>query len=55
MSEFWYPEGEANAEELYDFQSLYTNGLLAVIFSFGLLYTALKSRNARSWKYGIGL
>ncbi|KAM7509428.1 hypothetical protein LguiA_019881 [Lonicera macranthoides] len=54
MSEFRYPEGEANAEELYDFESLYTNGLLAVIFSFGLLYTALKSRNARSWKYGIG-
>lgn len=55
MSEFRYPEGEANAEELYDFESLYTNGLLAVIFSFGLLYTALKSRNARSWKYGVGL
>lgn len=30
------------------------NGLLAVIFSFGLLVTALRSRRARSWFYGTG-
>lgn len=37
-----------------DFLWLYTNGLLAVIFSLGLLITALKSRRAKSWKYGFG-
>ncbi|KAF5934772.1 hypothetical protein HYC85_025901 [Camellia sinensis] len=30
---------------------LYTNGLLAIIFSFGLLFTALKSRGARTWSF----
>ncbi|KAJ8770014.1 hypothetical protein K2173_009204 [Erythroxylum novogranatense] len=33
---------------------LYANGLLGVIFTFGLLFTALKSRRARSWQYGTG-
>ena len=37
-----------------DFLWLYTNGLLAVILSLGLLITALKSRRAKSWKYGFG-
>ncbi|RZC53328.1 hypothetical protein C5167_012183 [Papaver somniferum] len=31
---------------------LYTNGLLGLIFTFGLLSTSLKSRRARSWRYG---
>ncbi|CAL5205047.1 unnamed protein product [Lathyrus oleraceus] len=30
----------------------YTNGLLAVIFSLGLIVSALKSRKARTWRYG---
>ncbi|OWM86679.1 hypothetical protein CDL15_Pgr015715 [Punica granatum] len=52
VSEFNIPKAE-NAELLkYHFEWLYANGLLAVIFAFGLLYTALKSRTARSWKYG---
>ncbi|XP_017216494.2 boron transporter 4 [Daucus carota subsp. sativus] len=55
VGEFNIPEGEDTDSEKYQFQWLYTNGLLAIIFSFGLLYTALKSRKARSWLYGTGL
>ncbi|XP_016435719.2 boron transporter 1-like isoform X2 [Nicotiana tabacum] len=32
----------------------FTNGMFALVLSFGLLLTALKSRKARSWRYGAG-
>ncbi|KAF8393269.1 hypothetical protein HHK36_021510 [Tetracentron sinense] len=54
VSEFEIPKAEDPSIEKYQFQWLYTNGLLGIIFSFGLLYTALKSRRARSWWYGTG-
>ncbi|XP_073021670.1 probable boron transporter 7 isoform X1 [Primulina eburnea] len=54
VSEFFIPKGENSSEENYQFQWLYTNGLLGIIFSFGLLITALNSRKARSWRYGTG-
>ncbi|KAL5722067.1 Boron transporter 4 [Ranunculus cassubicifolius] len=54
ISEFNVPHGEDKTSEKYQFHWLYSNGLLAIIFSFGLLYTALKSRKARSWRYGTG-
>ncbi|XAR69359.1 hypothetical protein NMG60_11000907 [Bertholletia excelsa] len=54
VSEFSIPKSENPREEKYQFQWLYANGLLAIIFSFGLLSTALKSRRARSWCYGTG-
>ncbi|GFY99798.1 HCO3- transporter family [Actinidia rufa] len=54
VSEFRIPKDEDPTEEKYHFQWLYTNGLLAVIFSLGLLFTALRSRRARSWRYGTG-
>ncbi|WMV35123.1 hypothetical protein MTR67_028508 [Solanum verrucosum] len=54
MSEFKVPKAEDSSLEKYQFQWLYINGLLGVIFSFGLLYTSLKSRKARSWWYGTG-
>ncbi|KAJ4830514.1 Boron transporter 4 [Turnera subulata] len=54
VSEFEIPKDEDPKLEKYQFQWLYTNGLLGVIFTFGLLYTALKSRKARSWWYGTG-
>ncbi|KAM3398362.1 hypothetical protein P3S68_001877 [Capsicum galapagoense] len=54
VSDFKIPKGEDPSLEKYQFQWLYTNGLLGVIFSFGLLYTSLKSRKARSWWYGTG-
>ncbi|KAL7168288.1 hypothetical protein ACSBR2_038679 [Camellia fascicularis] len=49
VSEFKIPKAADPTIEKYHFQWLYTNGLLAIIFSFGLLFTALKSRKARSW------
>ncbi|KAL3633453.1 Boron transporter 4 [Castilleja foliolosa] len=54
VSEFQIPKGENASEEKYEFSWLYTNGLLSVIFSFGVLLTSLKSRTARSWRYGSG-
>lgn len=55
LSEFEVPHAEDKSLEKYQFHWLYTNGLLGIIFTFGLLYTALKSRKARSWLYGTGL
>ncbi|KAF6148644.1 hypothetical protein GIB67_042603 [Kingdonia uniflora] len=52
VSEFKIPKAEDPKFEKYQFQWLYLNEVLATIFSFGLLYTALKSRRARSWRYG---
>ncbi|GMJ14250.1 ARABIDOPSIS THALIANA REQUIRES HIGH BORON 4, REQUIRES HIGH BORON 4 [Hibiscus trionum] len=54
VSEFQAPKDQDPNLEKYQFQWLYTNGLLGIVFSFGLLYTALKSRRARSWWYGTG-
>nr|XP_048328125.1 boron transporter 4-like isoform X2 [Ziziphus jujuba var. spinosa] len=54
VSEFQIPKAEDPNSEKYQFHWLYANGLLGVIFTFGLLYTALKSRRARSWWYGTG-
>ncbi|KAM3380279.1 boron transporter 4 [Capsicum galapagoense] len=54
VREFSIPKAEDPSLEKYQFHWLYTNGLLGIIFTFGLLYTALKSRKARSWWYGTG-
>ena len=55
MGEFSVPEEGDPTLEKYKFHWLYANGLLGIIFTFGLLYTSLKSRRARSWLYGTGL
>ncbi|XP_061982413.1 boron transporter 4-like isoform X2 [Populus nigra] len=54
VGEFEIPKAEDPKLEKYQFQWLYTNGILGIIFTFGLLYTALKSRRARAWWYGTG-
>ncbi|EEF44729.1 Boron transporter, putative [Ricinus communis] len=54
VNEFEIPKTEDAKLEKYQFQWLYINGLLGIIFTFGLLYTGLKSRKARSWWYGTG-
>ncbi|KAL3566166.1 hypothetical protein D5086_031581 [Populus alba] len=54
VSEFNIPKDESSKLEEYQFQWRYANGLLSVIFSLGVLFTALKSRRARSWRYGTG-
>ncbi|WOK93921.1 boron transporter 4-like isoform X2 [Canna indica] len=54
VSEFHVPKGENPTQSIYQFEWLYTNGLLGIIFAIGLLFTALKSRGSRSWRYGTG-
>nr|GMD87189.1 probable boron transporter 7 [Ipomoea batatas] len=52
VGEFGAPIGDHGKAEDHQFQWLYINGLLAVIFSFGVLITSIRSREARSWPYG---
>ncbi|KAK6914964.1 Bicarbonate transporter-like, transmembrane domain [Dillenia turbinata] len=54
VSEFGTPKEADPKAEKYQFEWLYANGLLGAIFTFGLLFTALQSRKARSWRYGTG-
>ncbi|XP_054797165.1 probable boron transporter 7 isoform X2 [Prosopis cineraria] len=54
LGEFGVPKDVDPSAQEFQFQWLYTNGLLATIFAFGLLLTAIKSRRARSWRYGTG-
>ncbi|AES58965.2 boron transporter-like protein [Medicago truncatula] len=54
LSEFKIPKAENPLLEEYKFHWCYTNGLLAIIFSFGLLFTAMVSRSARKWRYLTG-
>ncbi|KAK9666301.1 hypothetical protein RND81_14G175700 [Saponaria officinalis] len=54
VSEFQIPDAENPTLDKYQFQWRYVNGLLGTIITFGLLLTALKSRRARSWRYGTG-
>ncbi|KAL3380085.1 hypothetical protein AABB24_000619 [Solanum stoloniferum] len=52
--EFRVPEREN--PNLPEFQPSwrFANGMFALVLSFGLLLTALRSRKARSWRYGSG-
>ncbi|WCJ23230.1 HCO3- transporter family [Euphorbia peplus] len=54
VNEFRIPKRE-NPESI-EFQSSwrFANGMFGLVLSFGLLLTALKSRKARSWRYGSG-
>lgn len=54
VEEFRLPERENPS--LTEFQPpwRFANGMFALVLSFGLLLTALRSRKARSWKYGSG-
>ncbi|KAE8657931.1 hypothetical protein F3Y22_tig00116976pilonHSYRG00129 [Hibiscus syriacus] len=52
VNEFNVPKVENPMLEKYQFPWLHTNGLLAIIFSFGVLFTSLSTRHARSWPYG---
>ncbi|XP_051119285.1 boron transporter 4-like isoform X2 [Andrographis paniculata] len=54
VSEFKVLKGEDSTAEENQFNWLYANGILGIIFAFGLLYTSLKSRKARQWLYGTG-
>ncbi|PNX84691.1 boron transporter 4-like protein, partial [Trifolium pratense] len=52
IGEFGTPKAEKPSSEELQPQWRFTNGLLAIIFAFGLIVTARKSRTARSWQYG---
>ncbi|XP_074289686.1 putative boron transporter 7 [Silene latifolia] len=54
IEEFHAPHGENHTKEQEESQWNYINGLLAVVFSFGVLFTSLKCISARSWQYGTG-
>uniref|UniRef100_A0A804LQJ7 Bicarbonate transporter-like transmembrane domain-containing protein n=1 Tax=Zea mays TaxID=4577 RepID=A0A804LQJ7_MAIZE len=52
VDEFRVPERE-NTKALEFVPSWrFANGMFAIVLSFGLLLTALRSRKARSWRYG---
>ncbi|EPS73271.1 hypothetical protein M569_01481, partial [Genlisea aurea] len=54
VGEFNVPKGEYATNKENTFPWPYVNGLLSVIFSNGLLLSAITSRKARSWRYGTG-
>ncbi|XP_074287772.1 boron transporter 4-like [Silene latifolia] len=54
VSEFQVPKGKDSNYDEYQFEWLYSNGLLAIIFSSVFLYTAFQTRKARSWWCGTG-
>ncbi|KMT00729.1 hypothetical protein BVRB_9g220140 [Beta vulgaris subsp. vulgaris] len=54
VSEFHTPKDEDMHQEKFQFQWRYANGLLGVVFTFGVFIMSLKSPRARSWRYGTG-
>ncbi|RAL47446.1 hypothetical protein DM860_013411 [Cuscuta australis] len=54
VDEFRVPERESPNLTEYQPCWRFANGMFALVLSFGLLLTALKSRTARSWRYGAG-
>ncbi|ESW10064.1 hypothetical protein PHAVU_009G178000 [Phaseolus vulgaris] len=56
VEEFGVPKNQAEGTNQIALQSswLFGNGMFALVLSFGLLFTGLQSRKARSWRYGTG-
>ncbi|CAI9757443.1 unnamed protein product [Fraxinus pennsylvanica] len=54
VEEFGIPKRENPNETAFQPSWRFGNGMFALVLSFGLLTTALKSRKARSWRYGTG-
>ncbi|KAI6682866.1 hypothetical protein NL676_028779 [Syzygium grande] len=54
IEEFGVPERENPNQAALLPSWRFGNGMFALVLSFGLLLTALKSRKARSWRYGTG-
>ncbi|KAK6930331.1 Bicarbonate transporter-like, transmembrane domain [Dillenia turbinata] len=52
VDEFRIPERENPNLTVFQLSWRFGNGMFALVLSFGLLYTALGSRKARSWRYG---
>lgn len=54
VDEFRIPKREDSNSPQFIPSWRFANGMFALVLSFGLLLTALKSRKARSWRYGTG-
>ncbi|KAL2936039.1 Boron transporter 1 [Bienertia sinuspersici] len=54
VEEFRIPERENPNQTAFLPSWRFGNGMFALVLSFGLLLTALRSRKARSWRYGAG-
>lgn len=54
MSEFRIPKQEDPTREEYEFSWRFGNGSFGLILLFGLVFTALLTRGARSWTFGTG-
>ncbi|XP_073016846.1 probable boron transporter 2 isoform X1 [Primulina eburnea] len=54
VEEFGIPQRENANETALSPSWRFGNGMFALVLSFGLLLTALRSRKARSWRYGAG-
>lgn len=54
VEEFRIPKREDSSLPEYMLSWRFANGMFALVLSFGLLLTALRSRKARSWRYGSG-
>lgn len=54
VGEFRIPERENPNSIEFQPSWRFANGMFALVLSFGLLLTSLRSRKARSWRYGSG-
>ncbi|GMI75394.1 REQUIRES HIGH BORON 2 [Hibiscus trionum] len=54
VEEFGIPQRENPEQTALQPSWRFGNGMFALVLSFGLLLTALRSRKARSWRYGTG-
>ncbi|KAF2311415.1 hypothetical protein GH714_022790 [Hevea brasiliensis] len=54
VEEFGIPQRENPNQIALQPSWRFGNGMFALVLSFGLLWTALRSRKARSWRYGTG-
>ena len=54
VEEFGIPQRENPNQVALQPSWRFGNGMFALVLSFGLLFTALRSRKARSWRYGTG-
>ncbi|XVE54967.1 hypothetical protein DITRI_Ditri03aG0123600 [Diplodiscus trichospermus] len=54
VEEFGIPQRENPDQTALQPSWRFGNGMFALVLSFGLLLTALRSRKARSWRYGTG-
>ncbi|XAR72622.1 hypothetical protein NMG60_11019330 [Bertholletia excelsa] len=54
VEEFGIPERENPKQLALQPSWRFGNGMFALVLSFGLLFSSLRSRKARSWRYGTG-